>query len=137
MHDRELKKLLLETCPVRPGQESRAWSALRDRLDHAKQARSQSRSLWSWLYQPVWRGLAVAAVALALIPTMGEFFGGQPLPLATADSQSPGIYATAFYSSSAQAQVVWLSGMDAASDKPTYLDPTTSVSGAAGDPNSL
>ena len=139
MHDRELKKLLLETCPVRPGQESRAWSALRDRLDYAKQARSG----WSWLYYPTWRGLVVAAVALALSPIVGDFFVGQPVALATADSQSPGIYATAFYSRPAQAQVVWLTGLDPASDKPTYLDPTTVIAGGTeapqptGDPNSL
>ena len=139
MHDSELKKLLLETCPVRPGQESRAWSALRDRLDQATPARSR----WSWLYYPTWRGLAVAAVALALIPLVDNFIGGQPVSFATADSQSPGIYATSFYSRSAQAQVVWLNGMDPATDKPTYLDPTTVVSRTtemsrpAGDPNSL
>ena|ERR1700691_2722038 len=139
MHDSELKKLLLETCPVRPGQESRAWSALRDRLYQAKPARSG----WSWLYYPTWRGLAVAAVALVLIPIVGDFIVGRPISLATADSQSPGIYATSFYSRSAQAQVVWLNGMDPATDKPTYLDPTTVVSRASeisrpvGDPNSL
>ena len=132
MHASELKKLLVETCPVRPGQESRAWSALKDRLDHARQARSG----WNWLYYPTWRGLAVAAVALALISITGAFVLGrlEPVSLATADSQSPGIYATAFYSRPAQAQVVWLTGMDPASDKPTYLDPTTVI---AGDPNSL
>jgi hypothetical protein len=139
MHDRELKKLLLETCPVRPGQEGRAWSALQDRLYQAKPARSG----WSWLYYPTWRGLVVAAVALALIPITDNFLVGQPIALATADSQSPGIYATAFYSRSAQAQVVWLNGMDPATDKPTYLDPTTVVSRTtetphpSGDPNSL
>lgn len=141
MHDRELKKLLLETCPVRPGQEGRAWSALRDRLYQPQTARSG----WSWLYYPTWRGLAVAAVALALIPITGDFLvgGGESIALATADSQSPGIYATAFYSRTAQAQVVWLNGMEPATDKPTYLDPTTVVSGTkgmpqpAGDPNSL
>jgi hypothetical protein len=139
MHDSELKKLLLETCPVCPGQESRAWSALRDQLYQAKPARSG----WSWLCDPAWRGLAVAALVLALIPIVGDFIVGQPVSLATADSQSPGIYATSFYSRSAQAQVVWLNGMDPATDKPTYLDPTTVVSRAteisrpAGDPNSL
>ena len=46
---------------------------------------------------------------------------------ATADSQAPGIYATAFYSKPAQAQVVWLNGMEPATDQPTYLDPTTVV----------
>jgi anti-sigma-K factor RskA len=141
MHDSELKKLLLETCPVRPGQESRAWSALRDRLHQQKQVRPQSR--WRWLYYPTWRGLTVAsaAVALAFIPFAESFIGGQSISLATADSQSPGIYATSFYSRSAQAQVVWLNGMDPATDKPTYLDPTTVVSRGtprpAGDPNSL
>jgi len=139
MHDRELKKLLLETCPVRPGQESRAWTALRDQLYQARQARSG----WSWLYYPTWRGLTVAVLVLALIPFAASFIGLQPISLATADSQSPGIYATSFYSRSAQAQVVWLNGMDPASDKPTYLDPTTVVPRAkavpppTGDPNSL
>ena len=140
MDDRELKKLLLETCPVRPGQESRAWSALREQLYSAQPARSG----WSWLYYPTWRGLAVAVVALALIPILGDFFSGPPLALSTADSQSPGIYATAFYSHTAQAQVVWLNGMDPASDKPTYLDPTTVIvrkkqapPPPTGDPNSL
>jgi hypothetical protein len=132
MHDRELKKLLLETCPVRPGQESRAWSALKDRLYHARQARSG----WRWLYYPAWRGMAVALGAFVLIIlAMDEFgIGPEPVSLATADSQSPGIYATAFYSRPAQAQVVWLSGMDPATDKPTYLDPTTVI---GGEPNSL
>jgi len=141
MQDSELKKLLLETCPVRPGQESRAWSALRERLAQAAPARSG----WSWLYYPTWRGLAVAVVALALIPVAGSFLGvrWQPASVVTADSQSPGIYATAFYSRSAQAQVVWLNGMDPATDKLTYLDPTSVVGGGAetpspgGDPNSL
>ena len=32
MHDSELRKLLLDTCPVRPGQEDRAWAALREEL---------------------------------------------------------------------------------------------------------
>jgi len=141
MDDRELKKLLLETCPVRPGQESRAWSALREQLYQAKPARSG----WSGLYSPAWRGLAMAGAALVLIAFVGNFAVGnwEPVALATADSQSPGIYATAFYSRSAQAQVVWLNGMEPASDQPTYLDPTTVVSGTtetqrpSGDPNSL
>jgi hypothetical protein len=84
-------------------------------------------------------------VALVLIPIAGNFILGRlaPISLATADSQSPGIYATAFYSRSAQAQVVWLNGMDPATDKPTYLDPTTVVGGEKAaprpvrDPNSL
>jgi hypothetical protein len=81
----------------------------------------------------------VAAVVLTLIPLVGSFFGGQPISLATADSQSPGVYATSFYSRSAQAQVVWLNGMDPATDKPTYLDPTGSAQAPrpASDPNSL
>jgi hypothetical protein len=139
MHDRELKKLLLETCPVRPGQESRAWSALRERIYHPK----QHRFGWSWLYYPAWRGLTLAVVALVLIPIVGDFLLGPSVSLATANSQLPGIYATAFYSRSAQAQVVWLNGMDPATDKPTYLDPTTVINRKretprpARDPNSL
>ena len=81
----------------------------------------------------------MAIVALALIPLGGNYVAGllEPGSLATADSQSPGIYATAFYSRSAQAQVVWLNGMEPATDKLTYLDPTTVIAGPAGDPNSL
>jgi hypothetical protein len=141
MQDSELKKLLLEACPVRPGQENRAWTALKSRLYPGQQA----RSAWSWLYYPTWRGLTVAAVALALIPLLGDFLVGgfEPVTLATADSQSPGIYATAFYSRAAKAQVVWLNGMEPASDRPTYLDPTSVIAGGADksqparDPNSL
>jgi anti-sigma-K factor RskA len=139
MHDKELRKLLLETCPVRPGQESRAWASLKERLFAAEEPRSR----WSWLFYPAWRGLAVAAVALVLIPIAGNFILDrfEPVSIATADSQSPGIYATSFYSRSARAQVVWLNGMDPATDKPTYLDPTTVVGGKSPrpvrDPNSL
>jgi hypothetical protein len=80
---------------------------------------------------------------LAFIPVAGYILTGQPMVVITADSQSPGIYATTFYSRPAQAQVVWLNGMEPASDKPTYLDPTTQVAGdkenppPTGDPNSL
>ena len=140
MQDSELKKLLLQTCPLRPGQEERAWSALKEQIFKVKPA----RSMWSWLYYPTWRGLVVAGAALALIPITGNFLVGgfEPISFATADSQSPGIYATAFYSKSAQAQVVWLNGMAPATDKPTYLDPTTVISRKpasqpARDPNSL
>jgi hypothetical protein len=137
MDDSELKKILLETCPVRPGQEDRAWMALKDQLS------KPTGSGWSWIYYPTWRGLAIAVVALLLIPLVGNFVldQAQPTALATADSKSPGIYATAFYSRSADAQVVWLNGMEPASDRPTYLDPTTGTAEAArqpaSDPNSL
>lgn len=143
MHDSELKKLLLETCPVRPGQEARAWSALREQLYGESRDSKALRVNWSWLYLPSWRGLVVAGVALALIPILGDFFVTSLTPhsFATADSQAPGIYATAFYSKPAQAQVVWLNGMEPATDRPTYLDPTTVVprksKQPAQDPNSL
>ena len=142
MQDRELKKLLTETCPVRPGQENRAWAALRQELFLPR----RKVSTWALLFLPTRRGAIVAALALVLAIVGGDAFLGQFVPrsLATADSQSPGIYATAFYSRPAQAQVVWLNGMDPASDRPTYLDPTTEVPKTAtgttsptGDPNSL
>ncbi len=87
----------------------------------------------------------MAVLVLAMIPFAGNYLleGMQPLSLATADSQSPGIYATAFYSRPADAQVVWLNGLEPASGKPTYLDPTTGISGQSEtqqqtrDPNSL
>jgi hypothetical protein len=141
MQDHELKKLLMETCPIRPGQESRAWAALRRELFEPE----QNRSVWSWLYYPTWRGAVVGAFALMVAFVLGNiYFNANPRSLATANSQSPGIYATAFYSRSADAQVVWLNGLEPASDKPTYLDPTTEVkvspetpAGSVGDPNSL
>lgn len=142
MQDSELKKILLETCPVRPGQEARAWAALKERLNRS----ARPGSAWSWIYYPTWRGLAVALVALALLPIAGNFVWSnlQPKAFATANSQSPGIYATAFYSRTADAQVVWLNGLEPATDKPTYLDPTTVLgqrpepaATPAGDPNSL
>ena len=141
MQDTELKKLLQEPCPIRPGQEERAWATLQTRLFSA----SPTRSGWEWLYYPTWRGLVAACLAIALIPVIGNvvFMRDGPLSFTSADSQAPGIYATAFYSNSAKAQVVWLNGMGPATDAPTYLDPTTVIASSpespqpAGDPNSL
>jgi hypothetical protein len=141
MEDRELKKLLLETCPVRPGQEDRAWAALRERL-YAKPAQSG----WRSFFQPTWRNGAIAGVAVGLVVGAVLSFAvtTQAHIFATVDRQAPGIYATSFYSKSAQAQVVWLNGMEPASDKPTFLEGTGVVRNApdaapapAGDPNSL
>jgi hypothetical protein len=141
MEDRELRNLLLETCPVRPGQEDRAWSALRQRL-YAQPARTG----WSSLLQPTWRNGALAGVAFGLLvgAVVSFVVTSQSQIFATANSQAPGIYATSFYSKSAQAQVVWLNGMEPASDKPTFLEKTGRVtnrpansSAPAGDPNSL
>jgi len=139
MQDSELKKLLLETCPVRPGQEERAWKALQLRMN------AQPVSRWSWLYMPTWRGAGVAFATVCALLFVGNsvLTSYQPVSFASADSEAPGIYATSFYSHSAKAQVVWLNGLAPASDKPTYLDPTTVISPSQGqgksgsDPNSL
>jgi hypothetical protein len=141
MHDSELKKLLLETCPVRPGQEDRAWKTLQQRLYGSQSQRSR----WSWLYAPTWRGAGVAFAVICVLGLMGNSVlnSFQPISFASADSEAPGIYATSFYSHSAKAQVVWLNGLAPATDKPTYLDPTTVLtpnpepSKGTGDPNSL
>src|ERR1700732_4408101 len=113
MHDHELKKLLLETHPVRPGQEECAWSALKERLSPTPNR--------AWLYYPTWRGASVGLAALCLAAGMGDYVLQRSIPIcfASADSQSPGIYATAFYSNSAHAQVVWLTGLNPATDQPT------------------
>ena len=141
MEDRELRKLLLETCPVRPGQEDRAWAALRERLN----ART-APSGWSSLLLPTWRSGALTGVAFGLVvgAVVSFVVTSQVRLFATANSQAPGIYATSFYSQSAKAQVVWLNGMEPASDKPTFLEKTGQVTtppanntAPAGDPNSL
>jgi hypothetical protein len=124
MNDKELKSLLLQTCPVLPGQEARAWNHLRSRL-------APSRTSAPWFLRPAF---TYALMAVVVVPAI--FFLGlrmQPVRhgLAFADSQVPGIYATSFYSHTAQAQVVWLNGMDPATDKPTYLDPTAVIHDAA------
>ena len=141
MEDRELRKLLLETCPIRPGQEDRAWTELRERL-YAQPAPSG----WRSLLQPTWRNGAFAGLAFGLVvgAVVSFVVTSQSQIFATADSQAPGIYATSFYSKQAQAQVVWLNGMEPASDKPTFLEKTGQVANPpannaapAGDPNSL
>jgi hypothetical protein len=134
MEDRELRKLLLETCPLRPGQEDRAWMALREQL-YAKPVAG-----WRSILQPTWRSGAFAGVAFGLVvgAVVSFVVTSQSQIFATADSQAPGIYATAFYSRQAKAQVVWLNGMEPASDKPTFLEKTGQVANPpANDPNSL
>jgi hypothetical protein len=139
MDDRELKKLLMETCPVRPGQEDRAWKALREQLYGKAQL-----SWWHSLVQPTWRSGALAGLGFGLVvgAICSFVLTSQERTLATADSQAPGIYATSFYSKSAQAQVVWLNGLEPASDKPTFLEKTGQVrnppeDSPTADPNRL
>ena len=125
MNDRELKDLLLETAPVLPGQESRAWLRLRERLDRP--------SRWAGL---TWRPLAGAAAGIAALVFLAAHFS-TPAPAAiSASSQSPGIFATAFYSAPARAQVVWINGMEPVTDGPTYMDGTGSVKEDASKPSS-
>jgi len=95
MHDSELKKLLLETCPVRPGQEARAWNALRDRLyktHHANNLQFSWRSILSWQKVTI-GGLA----AVGILVFAGTNLVTRPLSFASADSEAPGIFATSFY----------------------------------------
>ncbi len=138
MNDLELKNLLLETCPVLPGQEQRAWSALQARMA----APARRASPLGWFAAPLVRPALYMGLGFLLAVLVFNRPGRHAL--AFADSQSPGIYATSFYSHSAQAQVVWLNGMEPATDRPTYLDPTTPVHSsrhaavpAARDPDSL
>jgi hypothetical protein len=138
MHDSELKKLLNETCPVRPGQEARAWAALRDRL-YANPAEARR----GWFHFLTWRRVTVSLVAIGALVFGGIYLSeGGPEPLLTADSNAPGIFATCFYSNPAHAQVVWLSGLAPVNNSPTYMDPTTVLrsvrkSAPASNPNSL
>lgn len=124
MDDSELKKLLVETCPIRPGQEARAWTALRERL-----YQKPSPGPWARIFSPAWRGFyAGAALVCALLFLCNTAVSHlQPVSFASANSEVPGVYATSFYSHSARAQVVWLNGLGSASDQPTYLDPTTPI----------
>jgi hypothetical protein len=123
MNDSELKSLLLDTCPVLPGQEERAWASLQGRLAPG----AKPAGLGSWRAFSFWRPLAYASFGFLIAVVLFNVDAMRPVrhALVFADSQSPGIYATSFYSHSAQAQVVWLNGMDPATDRPTYLDPTT------------
>jgi hypothetical protein len=118
MNDTELKSALTETWPIRPGQESRAWGSLQARLQGDDR---HSSLLVTWP-----RLLALGSLAGCLMLIAFEAGSPEVTPLSAA-SQSPGIFATAFYSQPAKAQVVWLNGMDPATDGPTYMDPTTKV----------
>ena len=140
MQDSELKEIAARDLPGSAGAgESRLGGSAG--ADGPAQGKP---SPWAWIYLPSRRGLAMAVgiAVVRLSPAAISVIGLKPISLATADSQAPGIYATSFYSDSAQAQVVWLNGMEPATDKPTYLDPTTVIkandsSAPAGDPNSL
>jgi hypothetical protein len=125
MNDRELKALLEETNPVLPGQENRAWLRLQERLHHPDRM--------AWL---TWRSLGTCGAALAVLVLVAVHFAAPPVVLVSASSQAPGIFATAFYSKPAHAQVVWLNGLEPATDGPTYMDRTGSVDEHASKPSS-
>ncbi len=126
MNDHQLKDLLLETAPPLPGQEARAWLRLQERMHRPAPL--------AWL---TWRSLAFGAVGIAALVALAVH---SALPTAvapvSASSQAPGIFATAFYSKPAHAQVVWLNGLEPATDAPTYMDRTGSVDERASQPSS-
>ena len=122
MNDQELREALTETWPIRPGQEGRAWSS----LQHSLRGKASPRIVLFSFPRVLVGGFALVGLVLLAL----RFTAPIPAPL-SADSQSPGIFATAFYSQPARAQVVWLNGMDPATDGPTYMDPTTKVDEAA------
>jgi hypothetical protein len=127
MNDRELSALLQEICPVLPGQEPRAWMRLQERL--ARPARP------AWFR---WQPLLASGAALAVLLVVAVRWSAPAVEPVSASSQSPGIFATAFYSQPAHAQVVWLNGMDPASDGPSYMDRSGQVDERARKPdNSL
>jgi len=130
MNDHELRQVLDETWPIRPGQEARAWSSLQQRLGGKATPAAVPFFTWS--------RLLVGGCAVALLALLAIRMQSPAVPSLSAASQSPGIFATAFYSQPARAQVVWLNGMDPATDGPTYMDPTTRVRNAhAAAPSAL
>ncbi len=131
MNDNDLKEMLQETCSVLPGQEARAWSRLHERL------RKPAPASFSWL---TWRSALAYGAGVAVVAVIAVRFATPAVAPLSASSQSPGIFATAFYSQSAHAQVVWINGMEPATDGPTYMDPTSKVderSPATQSPDSL
>jgi len=124
MNDQQLKTILMETYPALPGQEARAWTLLQERMQ-------KPASLPAW--RPVFAGIAAVACAIVL----AAHFDSPAIAPLSASSQSPGIFATAFYSQNAHAQVVWLNGMEPATDGPTYMDPSSQVDESAAAPDSL
>jgi len=125
MNDRELKDLLQETAPVLPGQEARAWLRLQERM--------QRPAPLAWV---TWRSLATGGASLAALVLFAVHFAAPTPALVSASSHAPGIFATAFYSQPAHAQVVWLNGMEPATDGPTYMDRTGRLDERATKPSS-
>ncbi len=116
MNDQELKSILQETHPVLPGQEARAWTLLQERLSGPA-----SQPLLAW------RPLGALATGIAALVLITSYASAPTAAQVSASSQSPGIFASAFYSQPAHAQVVWLNGMEPAKDGPTYMDRTGKI----------
>jgi hypothetical protein len=124
MNDHELSHLLQETCPVLPGQEARAWKQLQER--RARPARPL------WLR---WQPLLASGAGFAVLLVIAVHVATPVIEPVSAASQSPGVFATAFYSQPAHAQVVWLNGLDPASDGPTSMDRSGQVDDHATKPD--
>jgi hypothetical protein len=124
MNDEQLKALLQETCPVLPGQEARAWNLLQERRVRPATP--------AWMR---WPSLLASGAAFALLLVVSVRSTSPGIPPVSTASQAPGIFATAFYSQNAHAQVVWLNGMEPATDGPTYMDRTGKVDEHAAKPD--
>jgi hypothetical protein len=112
MNENELKQLLREDnarlwARARMAQLA-AWRRLQERLGGAAPGMDLS---WRWVS---WAG--VLAVIVATVFYLAPLRESQ-LSLTRAEAHAPGLYAATFYSDTARADVVWISGMDASSDE--------------------
>lgn len=112
MNENELKQLLREDDArlrawARMAQPA-AWRRLQARLGGAAPETDRS---WGWVS---WAGaLAVVAATVFYLAPLGE----SQLSLTRAQAHAPGLHAATFYSDTARADVIWISGMDVSSDE--------------------
>lgn len=115
MNDAELKRVLSESGQPEPHRQAEAWQALRQQMfppSHHMETR-QEHPAWGW-----WIGSsALAGIALAMaVAWFHQAPVVQSSGIEVAQGNEPGVVATSFYSQKAQANVVWLSGLQYASD---------------------
>jgi negative regulator of sigma E activity len=107
MLDAAQEEILAEAA----SRQMRAWNRLQFALYETPEAKPE-RSLFAWTGGWVLTCGAVAAiiVALAVIQLLPTNYSN----LSYAQAQQPDLYTSTFYSSQAQADVVWITGLDAA-----------------------
>lgn len=123
MDTQDIKKIMAtaqeEALTIAAGRQMRAWNRLQRALYETPEAEPEPSTWFNGASLTTFGAVAAIVVALAVAQLLPATYSN----LSYAEAQQPDLYTSTFYSSQAQADVVWITGMDAADSAETSDTP--------------